>query len=304
MLSLGERRIPGGTKVTFGIGLVLAMACMLGGFAAMGGHLEVLVQPWELVIIGGSALGTFIAANTIPTIKDSGKAVMEALLEKKPKTADFLEVLGLLHALMRELRAKGRNEIEAHVDNPGESAIFKNYPAVIAHHDLTTFICDYMRLIIIGNARPHEIEALMDEEIETMMHDKLKPYQAMTVVSDSLPALGIVAAVLGVIKAMGALDQSPELLGGLIGAALVGTFAGIFMSYGMLSPLANKIKATRTAQERLFIVAKQVLLAFMNGAMPQIAVEHGRKVISSKERPSIDEVETATIEGGGSAKAA
>lgn len=303
MLSLGERRITG-AKVTFGIGLVLAMACMLGGFAAMGGHLEVLVQPWELVIIGGSALGTFIAANTIPTIKDSGKAVMEALLEKKPKTSDFLEVLGLLHALMRELRAKGRNEIEGHVDNPAESAIFKNYPAVMANHDLTTFICDYMRLIIIGNARPHEIESLMDEEIETMMHDKLKPYQAMTVVSDSLPALGIVAAVLGVIKAMGALDQSPELLGGLIGAALVGTFAGIFMSYGMLSPLANKVKATRVAQERMFIVAKQVLLAFMNGAMPQIAVEHGRKTISAKDRPSIDEVETATIDGGGSAKAA
>ncbi|MBK9080785.1 MAG: flagellar motor stator protein MotA [Rhizobiales bacterium] len=291
--------------MTFAIGLVLALACMLGGFAAMGGHLEVLVQPWELVIIGGSALGTFIAANTIATVKDSGKAVMEALLEKKPKTSDFLEVLGLLHAMMRELRAKGRNEIEAHVDNPSESAIFKNYPAVLGNHDLTTFICDYMRLIIIGNARPHEIEALMDEEIETMMHDKLKPYQAMTVVSDSLPALGIVAAVLGVIKAMGALDQSPELLGGLIGAALVGTFAGIFMSYGMLSPLANKIKATRVAQERVFIVAKQVLLAFMNGAMPQIAVEHGRKTISSKERPTIDEVETATIDGGAAnAKAA
>ena len=160
-----------------------------------------------------------------------------------------------------------------------------------------------MRLIIIGNARPHEIEALMDEEIGTMMHDAMKPYHSITAISDSLPALGIVAAVLGVIKAMGALDQSPELLGGLIGAALVGTFAGIFISYGMLNPLANKIKTVRHAKESLFIVAKQVLLAFMNGAMPQIAVEHGRKVISSKSRPTIDEVETATVEGG-NAKAA
>jgi chemotaxis protein MotA len=289
--------------VTFGIGLILAFAAMLGGFAAMGGHLDVLVQPWEFVIIGGSALGIFIAGNSLAVIKDSGKAMVEALLEKKPKTVDYLDVLGLLHALMRELRAKGRNAIEAHVDNPAESEIFKAYPHMAKHKELETFVCDYMRLIIIGNARPHEIEALMDEEIETMMHDALKPYHAITTISDSLPALGIVAAVLGVIKAMGALDQSPELLGGLIGAALVGTFAGIFMSYGILNPLANKIKTVRHAKESLFIVAKQVLLAFMNGAMPQIAVEHGRKVISSKERPTIDEVETATVEGG-NAKAA
>ena len=289
--------------MTFAIGLVLALSALLGGFAAMGGHLEVLVQPWEFVIIGGSALGIFVAANTIPVLKDTGTAIVEGLLEKKPKTSDYLEVLGLLHALMRELRSKGRGAIEGHVDNPSESAIFQAYPSVGKNHDLETFVCDYMRLIIIGNARPHEIEALMDEEIGTMMHDALKPYHSLTAVSDSLPALGIVAAVLGVIKAMGALDQSPELLGGLIGAALVGTFAGIFISYGMLNPLAAKIKTVRHAKESLFIVAKQVLLAFMNGAMPQIAVEHGRKVISSKSRPTIDEVETATVEGG-NAKAA
>jgi chemotaxis protein MotA len=263
----------------------------------------VLVQPWEFVIICGASLGIFVAGNTIAVLKDTGKAMTEALLEKKPKTPDYLEVLGLLHALMRELRAKGRGSIEGHVDNPAESAIFQAYPSVAKNKELETFVCDYMRLIIIGNARPHEIEALMDEEIGAMMHDAMKPYHAITAISDSLPALGIVAAVLGVIKAMGALDQSPELLGGLIGAALVGTFAGIFISYGMLNPLAAKIKTVRHAKESLFIVAKQVLLAFMNGAMPQIAVEHGRKVISSKDRPTIDEVETATVEGG-NAKAA
>lgn len=281
----------------FAIGLLVAFACMLGGFAAMGGHLDVLVQPWEFVIIGGSAFGIFIAGNPLYTIKDTGKAMMEALLGKGPKTADFLDILGVLHALMRELRAKGRNEIEGHVDNPTESAIFQNYPNVLNNKELTTFVCDYLRLIIIGNARPHEIEALMDEELETMMYDKLKPYQALTTISDSMPALGIVAAVLGVIKAMGALDQSPELLGGLIGAALVGTFAGIFMSYGMLNPLCNSIKLTRTKQGRVFIAAKQALLAFMNGAMPQIAIEHGRKTISAKDRPTIDEVESATVNG-------
>jgi chemotaxis protein MotA len=134
----------------------------------------------------------------------------------------------------------------------------------------------------------------MEEELETLMHDALKPYHALSMVADGLPALGIVAAVLGVIKAMGALDQSPELLGGLIGAALVGTFAGIFMSYGLLQPLANMIKITRQKQEGVFTVAKQSLLAFMNGALPQIAVEHGRKTISVRDRPSIDDVEDST----------
>jgi len=275
----------------FVIGLTVALGCMLGGFAALGGHLQVIWQPFEFVIIGGSALGTFIIANPIKTIKDTGKGILEALLGKGPKSRDYLDTLGLLHALMRELRAKGRNQLEAHVDNPAESELFKLFPKVLADKALTTFICDYFRLIIIGNARTHEIEALMDEELQTIGRDKLKPYHALSTVADAFPALGIIAAVLGVIKAMGALDQSPELLGGLIGAALVGTFVGIFMSYGVITPLAYQIKLVREKQCRIYVIVKQTLLAFMNGAMPQIAVEHGRKTISTYERPSIDEVE-------------
>ncbi len=164
--------------------------------------------------------------------------------------------------------------------------------------ELTDFVCDYFRLIIIGNARPHEIEALMDEEIQTYLREKLKPYYAMNSVAECLPALGICAAVLGVIKAMGALDQSPDLLGHLIGAALVGTFAGIFLSYGVAAPIANKIKIVREKRCRVLVVVKQSLLAFMNGAMPQIALEHGRKTISAHDRPSIDDVEQATLSGG------
>lgn len=284
--------------MTFAIGLIVAVASILGGFAALGGHLIVIWQPWEFVIIGGSALGTFIIANPIKTIKDTGKAVMEAILEKTPKPRDFLDVLGILYALMRELKAKSRAEVEAHIDNPTESAIFIAFPKILANKDLTAFICDYCRLIIIGNARTHEIEALMDEELHTVKHDKMKPYHALSAVAEALPALGIVAAVLGVIKAMGALDQSPELLGGLIGAALVGTFAGIFISYGVITPLATKIKVVREKQLRAYVIVKQSLLAFMNGALPQIAVEHGRKTIPSNERPSIDDVESETIAGG------
>ncbi len=148
-----------------------------------------------------------------------------------PKPRDYLDVLSALHALMRELRAKSRSEVEGHFDNPGESEIFKAFPNLLANKTLVTFICDYGRLIIIGNARTHEIEALMDEEIETLAHDRYKPAHAYQAAADGLPALGIVAAVLGIIHAMGALDQSPEALGGLIGAALVGTFGGIFLAY-------------------------------------------------------------------------
>ncbi len=284
--------------MAFVIGMVVAIGCMLGGFAAMGGHISVIWQPWEFVIIFGSSLGTFIVANSLLTIKDTGRAVTEAILDRATTQRDYLDVLGVLYTLMRELRGKARSEVEQHVDNPGESTIFKNFPKVLADMDLTNFICDYCRLIIIGNARTHEIEALMDEEIETVSHDKLKPYHALASVADSLPALGIVAAVLGVVKAMGALDQSPELLGGLIGAALVGTFAGIVMSYAFVGPVAHKIKVTRLQRVRLYVIVKQTLLAFMNGAMPQIALEHGRKTIASHDRPSIDMVENETVSGG------
>jgi chemotaxis protein MotA len=284
--------------VNFVIGLIITLASLLGGFAALGGHISVIWQPWEFVIIAGSALGTFIVANPLAIVADSGRACVQAILGKSPKQRDYLEVLGVLYSLMRELKGKSRNEAEAHIDKPAESEIFKRFGSVLKNELLTDFICDYCRLIIIGNARPHEIEALMDEEIQTIFKDKMKPYYAMSSVAESLPALGIVAAVLGVIKAMGALDQSPDLLGHLIGAALVGTFAGIFLSYGVVAPLASKIKVIREKRLRPFVIVKQTLLAFMNGAMPQIALEHGRKTISAHDRPSIDQVESETISGG------
>ena len=278
--------------MNFAIGLVIAIGCILGGYSALGGHLAVLNQPFEFVIIGGSSLGIFIVANQMSTIKDCGKAIVEAVLDKVPKPRDFLDVLTVLHQVMRELRAKSRSEVEGHFDNPTESPIFSAFPTVLANKDLLTFICDYCRLIIIGNAKPHELEALMDEELETLAYDRFKPVHAINAVADGLPALGIVAAVLGIIHAMGALDQSPEELGGLIGAALVGTFAGIFLSYAIAAPVAQKIKIVRQKQLRQFSLVKQSLLAFMNGAMPQVAVEFGRKTIPSKERPTIDMVES------------
>lgn len=284
--------------MTIILGLVVTLGCMLGGFMAMGGHVSVIWQPWEYVIICGAALGTFIVANPMKTIKDTGKALMEGFRNDAPTPRHYLDVLAVLYSLMRELRGKSRNEVEKHIDEPDQSAIFQKFPSVLDNEDLTAFICDYCRLIIIGNVRTHEIESLMDEEIQTIRGDMMKSYHALVSISEGLPALGIVAAVLGVIKAMGALDQAPEVLGGLIGAALVGTFAGIFFSYAVVTPMATKSKIVREKKLRLYVIVKQTLLAFMNGAMPQVALEHGRKTISAYERPSIDEVEQETLGGG------
>ncbi|MBT9371953.1 flagellar motor stator protein MotA [Rhizobium sp. CSW-27] len=292
--------------MTIIIGFVITLGCVLGGYMAMGGHLDVLVQPFELVIIGGAGIGAFVMANPMKTVKDAGKALGEAFKYAVPKERNYLDVLGVLYSLMRDLRTKSRNEIEAHIDNPEESTIFQQAPTVLKNKELTSFICDYVRLIIIGNARSHEIEALMDEEIETILHDKMKSYDAMVTMGDSFPAIGIVAAVLGVIKAMGKINESPEVLGGLIGAALVGTMLGIFLSYCVVSPLCSQIKIVRHKQHRLYIVVKQTLIAYMNGSVPQVALEYGRKTISGYERPSIDAVEQEMMNpgGGGESKAA
>jgi chemotaxis protein MotA len=277
------------------IGFVLTVGSIIGGYVAIGGHLHVLWQPFEYVIILGSAIGSFFVANPMKVVKDTFVGITEAIKEAVPKPQEYLDLLALLYALMRELRAKSKTEMEAHVDNPDESALFQAYPMILKNHQLTQFVCDYVRLIIIGNARSFEIESLMDEEIQTIGRDKQKVYFAMVGIAEALPALGIVAAVLGVIHAMGALNESPEVLGHLIGAALVGTFAGIFFSYGLFGPLATKIKTVREKKVRLYVIVKQTLLAYMNGAMPQVALEYGRKTISAYERPSINQVEEATM---------
>ncbi|WP_421855253.1 flagellar motor stator protein MotA [Oricola sp.] len=285
------------------LGLIITFGCVLGGYMAMGGYVKVLIQPFELVIIGGAACGIFIVANPFSVVKDSFKALGEATKNSVPTREEYLQLLGLLHQLLRELRTKPRNEVENHIDNSDESPIFQDYPLILANKDLTNFICDYCRLIIVGNARPHEVEALMEEEIGTIRYDKLKSYHGLQGMADGLPAMGIVAAVLGVVKAMGAIDQSPEVLGGLIAAALVGTFLGIFLAYGVVGPLATKVKIVREKNMRLYFVAKQTLIAYMNGSLPQVALEFGRKTISTYDRPTLDDVENEAM-AAGEAKAA
>nr|WP_310622149.1 flagellar motor stator protein MotA [Pseudovibrio sp. M1P-2-3] len=291
-----------GCILNFLVGFAIIVVSMLGGYVAMGGYLSVLWQPFEFVIIAGTALGTFIVANSFKVIKDTGVGIREALTGKAPTKRDHLDTLTVLYDLMRVMRAKGRNDVEVIIDNPTESDLFQRFPRVLSNKHLTSFICDYFRLIVIGNVRPHEIESLMDEELHTLGREELKPYAALNIVAEALPALGIVAAVLGIIKAMGAIDQEPEILGALIGSALVGTFLGIFLSYGVVSPIANKIKSVRERRFHLYVEVKQTLLAFMNGAAPQIALEYGRKTIADEDRPTIDEVEQETMNAGAGAK--
>lgn len=286
------------------IGIILGLVATFGGFMAMGGHIDVVWQPFEYVIIGGIALGTFIIANPLSVIKDTGSAIVQGAMGTAPKRKDFIALLGLLYTLMRDMRQKPRNEVEAHIDNPSESTLFAHFPTILKDKELTQFICDYARLIIIGNAKSHEIEGLMEQEISTIKKHKTKPAGALSTVAEGLPALGICAAVLGIVKAMGAIDQSPEILGHYIGSALIGTFVGIYSSYAILGPLANKVKITREKQCAPFIIAKQTLIAFMNGALPPIALEHGRKTISGGDRPTIDEVESEVISSAPSSSSA
>jgi chemotaxis protein MotA len=277
------------------LGLVLGVGALVGGLMAEGGQVAVLWQPFEFLIIGGIAIGVFVMGNPFSTITDTGKGVIEAAANSTPKRKDFLALLSLLFALMRDLRTRPRNEVEAHIDAPDSSPLFQHFPGIVKDHELTQFICDYVRLTIIGNARSHEIESLMEQEISTIRKHKTRPSGALSTLSEALPALGIVAAVLGIVKAMGALDESPEVLGEYIGAALIGTLTGIFWSYAVVNPLSQLIKSTREKQMQCYVIVKQTLIAFMNGALPQIALEHGRKTIASGERPTIDEVESEAI---------
>lgn len=279
------------------VGMIVTFGSILGGYMAMGGKLYVLMQPFELVIIGGAGLGGFIVANPMKTIKDTGRAMMEAFTGRVPKEAHYIELLDLLHRLSNAFKTRPKAEIEREIDEPESGAMFAAAPTVLKDKELTTFVCDYARLVLIGSARAHEIEALMDEELQTVRHDRMKAYGALQSLADAFPAIGIVAAVLGVIKAMGAIDQSPEILGGLIGAALVGTFLGVFLSYSIFGPIATLVKTTREKQLRLYVIVKQTLIAHLNGSVPQVAIEHGRKTIPSGSRPSLAAVEERTLAG-------
>ncbi len=278
------------------IGCLVVVACTFGGYVAMGGKLGVLWQPFEVVIIVGAAIGAFIVANTGPVLKGSMGAIKASLKGPAYKKDSYVELLGVLYQVFKLAKTKGNLALEQHVENPEQSAIFQQFPDFANDHHAVTFLCDYLRMITLGVENPHEMESLMDEELETHHHEHHQLAGAIQTMADGMPALGIVAAVLGVIKTMGSISEPPEVLGRLIGGALVGTFLGVWISYGFLAPIAAKAQATYDAEAKYLQCIKAGILAHMNGCAPAVSVEFARKALLSGDRPTFYEVEDATAE--------
>jgi chemotaxis protein MotA len=275
------------------------IASVVGGYMANGGHMAVLWQPFELVIILGAAIGGFVTANRKPVLVETGKAVGALLKAEKYDKGAYLELLSLLYAVFKLSKTKGALALEQHVEKPDDSTLFALYPRFNADHHAVVFLCDYLRLLTLGTDNHHEMENLMDDEIETHHEEQQAVVGAIQTIADGLPALGIVAAVLGVIHTMGSITEPPEVLGHLIGGALVGTFCGVLFAYGFVGPIASAVKARADADVRYFVCIKSGILAYMQGYAPAVAVEFARKALNSDVRPSFYEVETACEAGPG-----
>lgn len=276
------------------VGILVVNLCVFGGYAAMGAHLGVLWQPFEFVIILGAAVGAFIIGNNSTVLKNVGSICGTLLKGSKYSKESFLELLGLQYTLFKLAKAKGSLALEAHIEDPENSDIFQQFPTFASDHHAVEFMCDYLRMITLGTENAHELEALMDEELETHHQEQELAVASVQALADGTPALGIVAAVLGVIKTMGSIDQPPEILGHLIGGALVGTFFGVFVSYGFFAPMASFLKSTYEAESKYFLSMKAGLLAHTNGYAPAVSIEFARKALMSADRPTFQEVEEST----------
>ena len=273
------------------VGYVVVLGAVFGGFIMAGGHVASLFQPVELIMIGGSALGAFFVANTPKTVKATLKALPSLLKGSKFSKALYIDLLSMLYEILAKVRKEGLMSIESDVENPEASPIFSKYPAIQHDHHAMEFMTDYLRMMVGGNLNAFEIENLMDNEIETHHHEGEVPIHALSKLADGLPAFGIVAAVMGVVHTMESVGIPPAELGKLIAAALVGTFLGILLSYGFVAPLASLLEQKLHESTKLFQCMKVTLLASMNGYAPQVAVEFGRKVLYSTERPGFSELE-------------
>jgi len=275
------------------IGYVVVLACVLGGYALTGGNFAVLLHavPHEMLVIAGAAIGAFLVGNSGKGISATVKALPRAFQGTKQSRARYLALMALLFDVLTKMRKEGMLAIEADVEEPANSALFQKHPLVAADHHLLEFITDYLRMMVSGNLKPHEIESLMDQEIDTYHHEALAPSHALQKVGDALPAFGIVAAVLGVVKTMASVGKPPAELGVMIAGALVGTFLGILLSYGFVSPLAALLAQKADDSTKELQCVKATLLASLQGYPPAVAVEFGRKVLFSAERPSFAELE-------------
>ncbi len=275
------------------IGFVLSMACIFGVYIMHGGNIGVILKalPFEMTTIFGAAIGAFLINNQMKVVKATLKGFGQCFKGSQYTKARYMELLALQYDILQKARKEGLMAIEQDVENPDQSPLFQKYPTIGADHHVTEFITDYLRMMVSGNLNAHEIESLMDAEIETHHQEAHAPVAAIARLAGALPAFGIVAAVLGVVNTMGSVGQPPAVLGGMIGSALVGTFLGILLAYGVFEPLGGLLEQKTEEASKEYTCIKTTLLASMQGYAPSTAIEFGRKVLFSDVRPSFSELE-------------
>ena len=273
------------------VGYVIVLGSVFGGFVLAGGHVAALFQPLELLMIGGAAAGAFVVGNDMKSIKATFKVLPTLLKGSKYNRALYIELLLLLYQLLNKARSDGLMAIEGDVENPEQSPIFSSFPLILADHHLVEFLTDYLRLMVSGNINPFQLDNLIDNEIETHHAEGEVPVHCIAKIGDGLPAFGIVAAVMGVVHTMESVGLPPAELGMLIAHALVGTFLGILLAYGFVAPLSSLTEQKLHEASKPLDCIKAVLVANLNGYPPALAVEFGRKVLFSTERPSFKEVD-------------
>lgn len=279
------------------VGIVIVLGCVFGGFIAAGGHIHVMWQPFEVIIIGGAALGGFIIANSMTTIKMSISMVMNALLGKSPSKKDYLDLLQMLFQLFQLFRKDGPQAVEKHIEEPSSSDIFKNYPAFLKNHHAVEFLCDTMKITLSADLSQYDVDDLLDQDIKVIHEEEHKAQHGIQQVADALPGLGIVAAVLGIVHTMDYLTAGVETIGKMVAAALVGTFLGVLMCYGFISPIATKMADDIGVQGRYLMAIKAALVALQRGAPPLVCIEFARRSILPHERPTFEEMDAASKEG-------
>ena len=276
-------------------GIVILFGCVFGGFLMTGGSLEVVAEaaPHELLTILGAALAAMLIGGSLYNVKKIAGSLGKVIKGPNWKASDYRDLLCLLFLLTKTMKAKGLIALEAHIERPGESAIFKRYPKITHDHFAASFICDTLRMMTMSLEDPHQVETAMEKQLEKHHHEALVGANALLSMADGLPALGIVAAVLGVIKTMGAISEPPEKLGEMIGSALVGTFLGVFLAYGVVGPMGTRLKAAVDEDALFYHVIRDVLVAHLHGNAAQVSIEIGRGSVPSEYQPSFQEMETS-----------
>ncbi|HZZ89709.1 MAG TPA: flagellar motor stator protein MotA [Caulobacteraceae bacterium] len=277
------------------IGIVLLFALVFGSFIISGGNMGVILEalPHEMMAIGGAGVAAFLISNSMTTIKAAGGGMAKVFAGPKWKAGDYRDLLSLLFLLTKTMKSKGVIALESHIERPADSSIFSRYPKVTKDHFAVDFICDTLRMMTMNLEDPHQVEDAMEKQLEKHHHEALAPAGALQNVADGLPALGIVAAVLGVIKTMGSITEPPAVLGAMIGGALVGTFLGVFLAYGLVGPFAARLQSVVDEEASFYRIIQAVLVAHLHGNAAQISVEIGRGNVPSGAQPSFVELEEA-----------